>query len=349
MGNRHSTHSSTAPVCPDDGSTERGVPIAGSLTFQQILLIAGGACTAITLALSLSNIIKHLHRYTVPAEQRQIVRMVFTPVVFAVFNLLAIAFYSASIYLSPIADLYEAFSLASVYLLVVHYVAPDDSQHERFFSAAENVGPKGQVTLGGSFQWFKRTWIVVFLYPVIRTILFVAQEASQATGTFCYTSNNVHFGHVWITALGAIFVTVAVLAILRFYRRFKRSMTGHRTFSKLINFKLIVFTSVVQTLVFTFLNSGGHLHGNSKVTHNDLWLGIPALLVCAEQVIFSAFFHYSCGSREYHASRQGNNHRGMGLLGAAADAMNPSDLLNGIATVFYLLLGGGGGGGGGWR
>ena len=81
--------------------------------------------------------------------------MVFTPVVFAVCNLLAIAFYSASIYISPIADLYEAFALASIFALFVHFVIPDATQHENFFASTEQKSRKGETISGSSLGWFK--------------------------------------------------------------------------------------------------------------------------------------------------------------------------------------------------
>ena len=150
-----SPHGSSSTVtCPVEGSTQGGVPIAGSLTLQHIMLICRGACTALTLALSLSLILKHISRYSNPLEQRQIVRLVFTPVVFAVKNLLGIAFYSASIYITPVADLYEAFALAALLMLYVFYVAPDRSQHDQFFAMTQNRGRKGEVTPSGSFNWF---------------------------------------------------------------------------------------------------------------------------------------------------------------------------------------------------
>jgi hypothetical protein len=79
----------------------------------------------------------------------------FTPVVFAIFNLLATAFYSAAIYLTPIADLYEAFALASVFALFVHFVALDASQHDEFFANIEQISRKGEVISRGSLGWFK--------------------------------------------------------------------------------------------------------------------------------------------------------------------------------------------------
>ena len=146
--------SSSDATCPVEGDTGTGEPIGGNLTFQHIILIVGGACLLFTLVSSLTLITKHLHIYTTPAEQRPILRIVFTPVVFATTNLLAIAFYSAAQYLTPIADLYEAFALASLFLLFVQYIAPDSQSHNTFFSELENKSRKGEVSPGGSLNWF---------------------------------------------------------------------------------------------------------------------------------------------------------------------------------------------------
>ncbi len=226
MGNKNSH-----PICPDVGGyNDNGVPIAGSLSLQHIMLIAGGACTAVTLALSLPLLFKHLHRYTVPSEQRQVVRLIFTPVVFAVFNLLGIAFYHASIYITIIADLYEAFALASFFLLLVNFVVPDVSNQEAFFAATENRSRKGEPIAGGSLSWFKYIWTVVFLYCVVKTILFIAQEASQATGTYCFTSNNAHFGHIWVSSSDCLSNSVVLTfqdSNLRLHHRCNGSVVDH--------------------------------------------------------------------------------------------------------------------------
>ena len=90
-------------------------------------------------------------------------------------------------------------------------------------------------------------------------------------------------------------------------------------------------------LIFSFLNSGGHLKGNSKVTHYDLWLGIPSLLVCFEQVVFSAFFHYSFRSQQYRSEKEAAEYR-LSFMQAAAHAINPSDLILGIARAFGYVV-----------
>jgi membrane-anchored protein YejM (alkaline phosphatase superfamily) len=69
------------------------------------------ASTAVTTAVSLSLIILHLRRYRAPKEQRQIVRIVFSVVVYSVVAFFEIYQYSIAQYIDPIGDIYEAFGL----------------------------------------------------------------------------------------------------------------------------------------------------------------------------------------------------------------------------------------------
>ena len=75
------------------------------------------------------------------------------------------------------------------------------------------------------------------------------------------------------------------------------------------------------------------------MTGKDLSIGIPALLVAFEQVLFSIGFHYSFRSREYHESEKPSASR-ISTFRAAAHAFNPYDLLYGMAHAVTLVAGG---------
>jgi hypothetical protein len=156
---------STCPLPKDESSLLLvGEPIVGSLTFQHLILIISIACAGATAVLTLWLILKHLHRYTRPNEQRQIIRIIFTPVVFAALSVLAILNYNAANYLTPLQDLYEGFALASLFLLFTQFVAPDEDTREAYFFNLENRKKRGSkfsrskeydVVPGGSLMWFK--------------------------------------------------------------------------------------------------------------------------------------------------------------------------------------------------
>ena len=67
--------------------------------------------TAATTGIALSLIILHLRRYRSPKEQRQIVRIIFSVIVYSVVAFFEIWKYESAQYVDPIGDVYEAFGL----------------------------------------------------------------------------------------------------------------------------------------------------------------------------------------------------------------------------------------------
>ena len=91
---------------------------------HNILLIISAASTAITLISSMTLITLHLLRYSAPKEQRQVVRIVFAPFVFALVSLAEIYNYSIARYIDPISSFYEAICICALFLLYVQFAAP---------------------------------------------------------------------------------------------------------------------------------------------------------------------------------------------------------------------------------
>jgi hypothetical protein len=197
----------------------KGDPIAGSLTFQHIIQIIGWVCFGVTTLLFLGLCIPHFRRYRAPNEQRQVFRIILLPVVYSITSVVSIHAYKAAQYIEPIANLYEALALASLFLLYVHYVAPEVHSRDEFFHRLEQKKKNGEIVGGGSLRWFRvshhpsttsevnqnadfeflqRAWRTIFVYVVVYTILIIAQEITQATGVYCQTSNKARFAHVWV-------------------------------------------------------------------------------------------------------------------------------------------------------
>jgi len=104
---------------------------------------------------------KHLRHYTVPKEQRQIIRTVLMPLSFGIIAFLSVVFYEQSIYLKPIMQVYEALCVSALFFLFLEYVCPEADRRAAYFSAVEQKNKKGNVIPGGSLLWFN----VRFTYP----------------------------------------------------------------------------------------------------------------------------------------------------------------------------------------
>lgn len=142
------------PEVPDSGVTD-AEPITGSITFHQLITYINYACFALTVVLWLGLAIPHLRRYKAPDEQRPIFRIISTPMVFCTIALIALHAYDAAEYVDPLASLYEAYALASLFLLYVHYVVPEAHNRDEFFRNLQSTGKDGRPVPEGSLRWFR--------------------------------------------------------------------------------------------------------------------------------------------------------------------------------------------------
>lgn len=323
------------------------VKVVGPFTTQHLLLAIAGGAAVVTNIISFFLIMKHLHRYTESKQQRQIIRIIFFPPVYATLSAISIINYEVAQYMRPLIELYETFALAALFMLFVEYVAPDSHTRMPFFATLENRKPKSTfrpskgytVIPGGSQKWYSIKVLGVFLYLVVDIVMTVVEEVTMALGTYCETSWSPKFAHIWTFIITNFFLGWAITAIVNFYTRFVKDpeFSVHKPGLKLISFKLIVFINFVQSIVFAVIN----VKTSAKFTPYDLKLGMPAAVVAIEQILFAIFFHYSFRSREYHETmKEDLVSPRMGTFRAAANAFNPSDYFAGVFTAFKLLFGG---------
>ena len=156
--------SSTADIqCARPKTNDVGAPLheGGTLTLHQLMIDTPAVCLVVTIISSVFLSWRHLHRYTAPQEQRQILRVVNLPVFYSLFNFLALCFYSDYLYIEPIAAIYEAFTVAALFFMVLEWVCPDGMDREKYFDKLEARNRKGNPIPGGSLQWFQVSWNTV--------------------------------------------------------------------------------------------------------------------------------------------------------------------------------------------
>ncbi|KAF2488685.1 hypothetical protein BU16DRAFT_497207 [Lophium mytilinum] len=290
-------------------------------------------CVALTTISALFLIWKHLHRYTCPKEQRQNVRIIFMPVASCVLELMSIIFYTDSIYLSPLKETYQGFCIAALYLLYVEYMCPDEQIRDAYFNGVVNKTRKGETISGGSLAWFNRTWIMVFQYPLMKTIFCIIEIATQAANKYCMNTLSPKYAHIWLLLADNILISLAISSVLRFFGRFKKEMDPkHHALAKLLCFKGIVFFQFFQMIIFGFAT----FKPTKTLTFDDIYYGIPATLTCLEATIFSFLFHFGFRSRVYHTDTRPDAYR-MPTWRAILDAMNLSDIIRGSIHATVLL------------
>jgi hypothetical protein len=154
-------------VCLRPKPNEHGAKLSIGITFKQLATYMTIACLGISTISALFLIWKHLHRYTRPREQRQNVRIIAMPVFFCIISMLCIIFYTDSIYIRPLIDVYEAFCIAALFLLYLEFVCPEPDQRVKYFSNLENKDRKGNVIPGGSLKWYNVSFSLLCLVRAV--------------------------------------------------------------------------------------------------------------------------------------------------------------------------------------
>ncbi|KAL7916829.1 organic solute transporter Ostalpha domain-containing protein [Trichoderma velutinum] len=328
----------------DDASCAR--PIVGDqgdvlsigITTHTLLKILSAVFLGLTLLNSIVHITRHLARYTAPSQQRQIIRIILVPTVFAIFSFFSVFFYQTSIYLRPLAEIYESIAIPAIFILYVHYVFPDSHSWRELFYRLQDPSSREGIITGGDMTWFKRTCVFVFQYPISKTISSIVEIATQGAGVYCVNSLAPGHAHLWCEIINIVAIVLAVPHIIRFERRMKEYIDlKHKPEAKLWTFKGFVFLQFVQLILFGLLN-GRSFSPTANVTFNDLYYGIPATLTCIEAWIFTLIFLWSFSTKEYAPDNiDGQCHR-MPFWRALLDSLNIADLIGAIDILVRILM-----------
>ncbi len=88
---------------------------------------------------SFSLIFMHLRRYRVPKEQRQIIKIVFSPAAFALVAFGCLQKYQVARYVSELGDWYSAMAFTTLFLLFIQFAVPDSEFGDGMFQAMHEV------------------------------------------------------------------------------------------------------------------------------------------------------------------------------------------------------------------
>lgn len=125
------------------------------ITFHQLMIYICAPCLGITSLSAIYLAFQHVRNYTAPQEQRQILRIIFLPVFYSLFNFLALCWYRTYQYVQPLSGLYESFAIAALFFLLLEWVCPEGTDRNKYFDEFPFKDKKGVIVEGGSLAWFQ--------------------------------------------------------------------------------------------------------------------------------------------------------------------------------------------------
>ncbi|KAJ7226845.1 organic solute transporter Ostalpha-domain-containing protein [Mycena pura] len=170
--------------------------------------IAGG-CSAITVLITCFTVWQHCRHYTVPREQRQVIRILYMPAVYAVISFFSYRYFRSYTYYSLVYVAYEAVTISAFLLLIIEFVADTSAGH----SAESAMARKDKRPLPFPFcMWRYRPTKPYFMYTVkwsvlqyviVRPAVSVAGIICEILGVLCESEgHNPHFSSVYLSVSG---------------------------------------------------------------------------------------------------------------------------------------------------
>ncbi|KAJ3933873.1 MAG: DUF300-domain-containing protein [Lentinula lateritia] len=302
------------PTCPSDNQqavdqtdfwTDGGI----DWDAHRIGWAIAGACAAATVIISICSVLQHCRSYTNPAEQRQILRILYMPPVYGVISFLSYRFFRSYTYYELVEVVYEAFTLSAFLMLLIEFVAASGTGHKAESSIARK--DKRKLPFPFCFWRYRPTkpyfmytlkWAVL-QYVIFRPAISVAAIICQAYNVLCESAGfNARYANVYLEAIDFVSISVALYGLFLFYGLTKEELIGRRPLAKFLAIKLIVMFTWYQSFVFDALE-GRVIHATQYWTETNIADGLNALAICIEAstTLGSFFIAYIRGVPETHS------------------------------------------------
>lgn len=266
--------------------------------------IAGG-CAALTLIISLISVLRHCRNYTNPREQRQILRILYMPPVYATISFLSYRFFRSYTYYDLVEVAYEAVTLSAFLLLLIEYVARTASG--RNANKALERKDKRPLPLPFCFWRYRPTkayfmytlkWSVL-QYVIIRPLVSIIGIICEHYNVLCQTAGfSPQFANVYLQVIDFVSISVALYGLFLFYGLTAEELKARRPLAKFLCIKLIVMFTFYQSFIFKALE-GRVIKPTEFWTAANIADGLSALAICIEMIFFSMLMMWAYSSTEY--------------------------------------------------
>ncbi|KAI1793466.1 DUF300-domain-containing protein [Ganoderma leucocontextum] len=269
--------------------------------------IVCSALTLVAIGVSFWLIDKHLRNYTNKREQRYIVRILFMVPLYAIVSTASYFWWNHSTPLLLIRDCYESTVLTAFFYLLLLYISPDVNQQKEVFrkNGLSRQNDKERRRRGEPLQkWVMPLGFVrsrpedglyflqlmkwgVLQYCVVRPGTTLAAVILEYLGLYCEDSWSLGWGHIYITLVVSVSVSIAMYCLIQVYMVVKVELAPHRPLMKLFAIKAVVFLTFWQATGLSLLTLFGLVKNTPYMTANNINIGIGALLETFEMAIFA--------------------------------------------------------------
>uniref|UniRef100_A0A8C3X291 Transmembrane protein 184A n=1 Tax=Catagonus wagneri TaxID=51154 RepID=A0A8C3X291_9CETA len=291
---------SAAAASPQMGRVGNGSQGA-SLLFLSSPLARGVSGIFVWTALVLTGhqIYLHLRSYTVPNEQRYVIRLLLIVPVYAFdswLSLLLLGGHQYYVYFDSVRDCYEAFVIYSFLSLCFQYLGGESAIMAEI--RGKPIQPScvyGTCCLRGlsySIGFLRFCKQATLQFCIVKPIMALVTIVLQAFGKYNDGDFSIHSGYLYVTLIYNVSVSLALYALFLFYFATRELLRPFEPVFKFLTIKAIIFLSFWQGLLLAILERCGvipeaQVIGGSKVGAGTVAAGYQNFIICIEMLFAS--------------------------------------------------------------
>ncbi|XP_066129628.1 transmembrane protein 184A [Saccopteryx bilineata] len=263
------------------------------------------------LVLTCHQIYLHLRSYTVPNEQRYIIRLLLIVPVYAFdswLSLLLLGGHQHYIYLDSVRDCYEAFVIYSFLSLCFQYLGGESAiMAEIRGKPVRSSCFYGTCCLRGmaySIGFLRFCKQATLQFCIVKPVMALVTIVLQAVGKYHDGDFNIHSGYFYVTLIYNISVSLALYALFLFYFATRELLQPFEPVLKFLTIKAVIFLSFWQGMLLAILERCGvipevQVVDGSRVRAGTLAAGYQNFIICVEMLFASVALRYAFTCQVY--------------------------------------------------
>jgi hypothetical protein len=268
-----------------------------------------GIFVAMSSFFSFALIYMHLKNWTIPDQQKYIVRLLLMVPIYSIDSWLSLRWINYAIYFDIARDCYEAYVIYQFFALLTSYI--EGNQPGILFKILED---KPSVKFPFPFCCFPSfkpsplflviTKQCILQYVVIKPVTAIIAACLEATGHYNEGNFLPWYGYVYVTVIALASVLLSMYFLVWFYLTTEEEMRPFSPVAKFICIKAILFFSFWQSVTIALMAYFSFIPesvGSWKQEH--IARGLQDFIICIEMFILSVAHGYVFSYKRYEVDR----------------------------------------------
>ncbi|XP_077383640.1 transmembrane protein 184A isoform X1 [Festucalex cinctus] len=294
------------------------------------------------LLITCHQIYTHLCSYTVPNEQRYIIRILLIVPIYAFDSWLSLLFISNNqyyVYFDSVRDCYEAFVIYNFLSLSFEYLGGESAiMSEIRGKPIQSSCLYGTCCLGGmsySIGFLRFCKQATLQFCIVKPIMAAITIILQAYGRYHDGDFNVNGGYLYITIIYNFSVSLSLYALFLFFFATSDLLRPYEPVLKFLTIKSVIFLSFWQGMVLAILERCGVIPNALYIDGQEVGAGTVAagwqnFIICIEMFFAAIALRYAFTCTVYQEKKSDvpqSTQSMQSISSGLKETINPGDMV----------------------